>query len=170
MCHKCSQSSNMLEYTNIPRLPHSHKVQNGTTILVRPELPNNHLADAKLLLLVTGGRHRVPVVLLSFCLVLSDFLDLFIFRQISLFHRQSLTSSISLMLPSTSPSAPINSAAASFLPICSAKSWTLFAFPVTWIFIVFFIFCVRLLPRRWEPPGSPPVFSLLAPFFCRSRR
>ena len=74
----------MLEYTNIPRLPHSHKVQNGTTILVRPELPNNHLADTKLLLLVTGGRHRVPVVLLSFCLVLSDFLNLFIFREISL--------------------------------------------------------------------------------------
>ena len=38
------------------------------------------------------------------------------------------------MLPSTSPSAPSNSAAASFFPIDSAKSCTLFAFPVTWTF------------------------------------
>jgi len=48
----------------------------STVVVVDSQVGRTHLADAKLLLLVTGGRHRVPVVLLSFCLVLSDFLDL----------------------------------------------------------------------------------------------
>ena len=75
------------------------------------------------------------------------------------------------MLPSTSPSAPISSAAASFLPICSAKSCTLFAFPVTWTSHSLPVRSKsRSSPRRWEPPGSPPASSSPAPSFCRSRR
>ena len=37
---------------------------------------NNYLAYAKLLLLVTGGGHRISVILFGFCLVLPDLLHL----------------------------------------------------------------------------------------------